>query len=77
MNAHPLASNGGITLYGTYNPPQLYLATNAAAAQGGDMVVLLSNARGALRVAPLGKAGQAGAWSASLFGRASGDPSAP
>ncbi|MEP7026979.1 MAG: hypothetical protein ABI960_00150 [Candidatus Eisenbacteria bacterium] len=75
-NARPLASNGGITLYGTYNPPQLYLATNAAAAQGADMVVLLSDARGTLRAAPLGKAGQAGAWSASLFGRSSGDPSA-
>ncbi len=74
--AAPLATNGGITLYGVYQPPQLYLATNAAAAQGGDMVVLLSDARGALRAAPLGKAGQAGAWNASLFGRATGDPSA-
>jgi len=71
-----LATNAGITLYGRYSPPQLYLATNAAAAQGGDMVVLLSDARGALRAAPLGKAGQAGGWDASLFGRASGDPSA-
>jgi hypothetical protein len=75
-SAVPLATNGGITLYGVYKPPQLYLATNAAAAQGGDMVVLLSDSRGALRAAPLGKAGQAGAWKASLFGRASGDPSA-
>jgi hypothetical protein len=75
-SAVPLASNGGITLYGVYKPPQLYLATNAAAAQGGDMVVLLSDSRGTLRAAPLGKAGQAGAWKASLFGRASGDPAA-
>jgi hypothetical protein len=75
-SAVPLATNGGITLYGVYKPPQLYLATNAAAAQGGDMVVFLADSRGALRAAPLGKAGQAGTWKASLFGRASGDPSA-
>jgi hypothetical protein len=71
-----VATNAGITLSARYLPPQLYLATNAAAGQGGDMVVFLSDARGALRAAPLGKAGQAGAWDASLFGRASGDPAA-
>jgi hypothetical protein len=74
--AAALATNAGITLYGRYNPPQLYLATNAAAAQGADMVVLFSDAPGALRAAPLGKTGQAGAWSALLSGRAAGDGSA-
>jgi hypothetical protein len=75
-SARAIAANAGITLNACYKPPQLYLATNAAAAQGGDMVVLLADARGTLRAAPLGKAGQAGAWSASLFGRATGDGSA-
>jgi len=32
--AVPCASNEGITLYGYIRPPQLYLASNAAAAEG-------------------------------------------
>ena len=40
------------------------------------MVVFLSDAHGTLRAAPLSKAGQVGAWSATMLGRNAGNPSA-
>ena len=65
-----LASNGPINLYGRYKGGQLYLATNAAVAQGADMFVFISENRSPMRNAPSGKSGQVAAWSAFLVNRA-------
>jgi hypothetical protein len=65
--AQLLDSNAGISLYAAYQAGQLYVATGAAPAQDGDVVVFLSDTPGALRSAPLGKAGQAGAWKSFLW----------
>src|SRR6185436_1981656 len=52
-----VASNAGISLYAAYKAGQLYVATQSAPSQNADMVVLVSDSRGNLRSAPLGKTG--------------------
>jgi hypothetical protein len=61
-----VATNAGINLYARYKSGQLYVATNAAQAQGADMFIFISNARYQLRSAPSGKAGLVAAWSVYL-----------
>lgn len=68
--ARLLDSNAGISLYAAYASGQLYLATGAAPAQGGDLVVFVTDTQGALRGAPLGKAGQVGAWKSYVWNAA-------
>ncbi len=65
-SAQLLASNDGIDLYAAYRTGQLYVATEAAPTQGGDVIVFVAGQHGALTAAPLGKSGQVGAWTAYL-----------
>ena len=66
-----LASNAGISLYARYKAGQLYVATNSAPSQGGDMVIFISDTLRSLRAAPLGKSGQVSGWSVVLTNRSS------
>ena len=66
-----LASNAGINLYARYKAGQLYVATNTAQSQGGDMFIFISDSVRSLRTAPPGKSGQVAAWSAYLTNKSS------
>ena len=61
-----LASNAGINLYARYKSGQLYVATNAAQPEGGDMFIFVSDTQNPLRSAPSGKNGQVAAWTVYL-----------
>jgi hypothetical protein len=61
-----LASNAGINLYARYKAGQLYVATNSAGSQGGDMFIVVSDSLQPLRIAPGGKNGQVSGWSVYL-----------
>ena len=66
-----VASNAGINLYARYKAGQLYVATNSAQSQGGDMFIFISDTLRPLRAAPSGKSGQVSGWSVYLTNRSS------
>ena len=61
-----LGSNGGINLYVGWNGADLYVATQSASSQSGDMFILVSDSLGAQVNAPWAKAGTTVAWNAFL-----------
>jgi len=68
-NSMLIGSNAGLNFYAALQPgglgTQLYFAVDGATA-GRDQVVFVSKTPGALRAAPLGKAGQVAGWAALL-----------
>lgn len=71
-SARLVASNAGAHLWADFWKGQLYVATEAAAAGGSDLCILVAGSRGTLRAAPLGKAGEVGAFRSVLSRRAAG-----
>jgi hypothetical protein len=65
-SAQLLAANGGVNLYVGWNGVDLYVGTQAAPSQGGDMFIFVSDSLRPLRAAQWAKAGQVAAWSAFL-----------
>jgi parallel beta-helix repeat protein len=64
-----LASHQGMSLYAAVRRGQLYVATNTAQSQGGDVFLIVAIPPGALRQSPLLKGGKVAAWSAFLMNR--------
>ena len=61
-----VSSNGGINLYIGWNGADLYVATQSASSESGDMFVLISDSLGSQVSAPWAKTGTAMAWNAFL-----------
>jgi len=70
-----IATNAGINLYARYKFGQLYVATSSAQSQAADMFIFISDARNPLRAAPLGKTGQAAAWTTFLHNKSTDNSS--
>ncbi len=64
--AQLIAANAGINLYADWNGTDLYVGTQAAPSQGGDVFILISDSVRALRPAMWAKSGQVAGWSAFL-----------
>jgi hypothetical protein len=60
-----VASNGGMTLWASWNGAELYVATQAAAAPD-DRFILVAETPGSMRAAPWAKSGQVADWDAYL-----------
>jgi hypothetical protein len=64
--AQRIATNAGLDLYVGWNGSDLYVGTQSAQAQGGDMFIFLTDSLRSLRAAQWAKAGQVAQWSAFL-----------
>ncbi len=60
------SANDGIHLYLGWESPNLYIATEPATAQKGDIFVFLSDSVSGLKNAPWGKSGMVAPWSAYI-----------
>lgn len=65
-SAQLIASNSGINLYVGWNGSDLYVGTQSAQSQGGDMFIFVADSLRPLRAAQWAKAGQVAQWSAFL-----------
>jgi hypothetical protein len=64
--AQMIANANGMSLYASWNGVDLYVGTQAAPGQGGDMFIFVSDSLRPLRNAQWAKAGQVAQWSAFL-----------
>ncbi|MBI5214114.1 MAG: hypothetical protein HY960_00005, partial [Ignavibacteriae bacterium] len=66
VSAQSVASNGGLNLYLGWNNTELYVATQSAQQQGGDMFIFVSDSQRAVTTAQWAKAGSVAAWDVFL-----------